>query len=299
MVSRSAPRPCGTRRSPRRLPGAGPVATLDPMPNFICARCGVQFEETPVPPPRCPICEDPRQYLGPNGQEWTTMADLSRTRRNVFRSIESGITGIGTEPAFAIGQRAMLIETPAGNILWDCISFIDQETIEGVKARGGISAIAISHPHYYSSMVEWSRAFGGIPVFLHADDAQWVMRNDPSLTFWEGERRELLPGVTLIRVGGHFPGSCVLHWQGGASGKGTLHTGDSVYVVADKRYVSFMYSYPNLVPLPVSAIRRIVGALDGTEFDRIYGAWWDAVVPSDGRGALERSADRYIAAIGG
>jgi glyoxylase-like metal-dependent hydrolase (beta-lactamase superfamily II) len=267
------------------------------MPNFICTRCGVQFPETAAPPSHCPICQDDRQYLGPNGQEWTTLPDLARTSRNITRPIEPGITGISTEPVFAIGQRAMLIETPAGNILWDCITFIDDETVKAVKSRGGLAAIALSHPHYYSSIVEWSRRLGGVPVYLHADDADWAMRRDPCLVFWSGERREILPGATLIRVGGHFPGSSVLHWQAGASGKGSLHTGDSVYVAADKRYVSFMYSYPNLIPLPASAIRRIAEALDPFPFDRLYGAWWDAVVPEGAKMALEVSAQRYIDAI--
>ena len=267
------------------------------MPNFICARCGVQFDNTAEPPSRCPICQDARQYVGPNGQEWTTLADLARTSRTIMRPIETGITGIATEPVFAIGQRAMLIETPAGNVLWDCITYIDTETVDRLMARGGLAAIAVSHPHYYSSVVEWSRRLGGVPVFLHADDAEWVMRPDPCIVPWTGERKEIVPGVTLIRVGGHFPGSSVLHWTGGASGKGSLHTGDSIYVVADKRYVSFMYSYPNLIPLPATAIRRITGALDAFPFDRIYGAWWDAVVPEGAKAALEASAQRYIDAI--
>jgi glyoxylase-like metal-dependent hydrolase (beta-lactamase superfamily II) len=269
------------------------------MPNFICTRCGMQFEETAAPPPHCPICLDDRQYLGPNGQEWTTLTELTRTSRTTTRPIEAGITGIVTEPAFAIGQRAMLIETPAGNILWDCISSIDDETVHTLKSRGGLAAIALSHPHYYSSMVEWSRRLGGVPVYVHADDAEWVMRRDPCIVFWGGENREILPGVTLIRVGGHFPGSSVLHWQGGAAGKGSLHTGDSVYVVADKRYVSFMYSYPNLIPLPAAAVQRIAAALDPFQFDRIYGAWWDAVVPEGAKMALAVSAQRYIDAITG
>ncbi len=165
----------------------------------------MQFEETAAPPSHCPICQDDRQYLGPNGQEWTTLPDLARTSRNITRPIETGIIGIATEPVFAIGQRAMLIRDPAGNILWDCITFIDDETVEILKARGGLAAIALSHPHYYSSIVEWSRRLGGVPVYLHADDADWVMRRDPRIVFWSGERREILPGATLIRVGGTFP----------------------------------------------------------------------------------------------
>jgi glyoxylase-like metal-dependent hydrolase (beta-lactamase superfamily II) len=225
------------------------------------------------------------------------MDALASASRNIVRPIEPGMSGIATEPAFAIGQRAMLIELPQGNILWDCISFIDEETVRWVRSRGGLAAIAVSHPHYYSSVVEWSHRFGSVPVYLHADDAPWVMRPDPCIVHWEGGQLEILKGATLIRVGGHFPGSSVLHCATGAGGRGTLHTGDSVYVVADKRYVSFMYSYPNLVPLPASAVRRIVNAVAPFRFDRIYGAWWDAVIPSGAKKAMEASARRYIEAI--
>ena len=120
-----------------------------------------------------------------------------------------------------------------------------------IRGIGGISAIAISHPHYYSSMIEWSRAFD-CPVFLHAADRQWVMRPDPAIEFWEGETKEIGQGLTLIRCGGHFEGGTVLHWPGGADGKGVILSGDILQVVEDRRWVSFMYSYPNLIPLPLA-----------------------------------------------
>ena len=91
---------------------------------------------------------------------------------NLIKTVEPNLTGIGTQPSFSIGQRALLVQTPHGNVLWDCISLIDEMTITLVKALGGIAAIAISHPHYYSSMIEWSRVFDA-PVYLHADDRQW------------------------------------------------------------------------------------------------------------------------------
>lgn len=62
-----------------------------------------------------------------------------------------GLVGIGTEPSFAIGQRALLVRTPQGNVLWDSITLIDDATVDAVRKLGGIRAIAISHPHYYSS----------------------------------------------------------------------------------------------------------------------------------------------------
>jgi hypothetical protein len=264
--------------------------------HFICKTCGTQYPASLQPPASCPICLDERQYVGFNGQEWTTLAELRQDHTNEIRELEPGLTGIGTTPAFAIAQRALLLQTPGGNVLWDCISLIDEPTIQAVRALGGLSAIAISHPHYYSSMIEWSRAFDA-PVYLHADDREWAMRPDPAVVFWQGETYPLWDGLTLIRCGGHFAGGTVLHWPGGAEGKGALLSGDILTVVPDRRYVSFMYSYPNLIPLPAATVQRVVAAVEPYSFDRIYGAWWERVMLQDGKAAVQRSAERYIRAI--
>ena len=268
------------------------------MTHFICATCGSQFIETEAPPTNCPICEDERQYVGWGGQRWTTLDALQREYHNVIKPEEPGLTGIGSHPTFAIGQRALLVQTGEGNVLWDCISLLDPPTIAAVNALGGIAAIAISHPHYYSSMVEWSRAFDA-PVYLHAADRQWVMRPDANIHYWEGETHPLPGGLTLIRCGGHFAGGTVLHWPAGAEGKGALLAGDILQVVSDRRYVSFMYSYPNLIPLPAATVRQIAARVDPYPFDRIYGAWWERVVATDAKASVARSAARYIAALQG
>lgn len=90
----------------------------------------------------------------------------------------------------------------------------------------------------------------------------------------------------------------MVHWGAGADGKGALLVGDSITVVSDIRAVSFMRSYPNLIPLPAGEIRRIVAAVRPYAFDRIYGGWWDRVTPRDGKSAVERSAERYLRWIG-
>ncbi|MDE3091463.1 MAG: MBL fold metallo-hydrolase [Chloroflexota bacterium] len=267
------------------------------MTNFICVTCGIQYPATPQPPEHCRICEDDRQYVNSKGQMWTTLGELRKDRRNVLRTLEPGLTGIRTEPQFAIGQQANLIQTSGGNVLWDCISFIDDATVDAVRALGGIRAIAICHPHFYSSMIEWSRAFGNVPIYLHASNREWVMRPDSSVVYWDGETHSLGDGLTLIRCGGHFPGSTVLHWTAGADGHGALFTGDTINVVADRRYVSFLYSYPNQIPLPASAIQGIVNAVEPFQYDRIYGGWLDSVVPRDAQAGVRFSAERYIRAI--
>jgi glyoxylase-like metal-dependent hydrolase (beta-lactamase superfamily II) len=267
-----------------------------PAVNFICVTCGTQYAASVKPPEHCPICEDERQYVGLKGQQWTTMQALQDDYHNIIRTLEPGLTGIGTSPSFSIGQRALLVQTPAGNTLWDCITLLDETTIRLVKAMGGIAAIAISHPHYYSSMIAWSKAFDA-PIYLHAADREWVMRPDPAVQFWEEERQPLPGGLTLIRCGGHFPGGTVLHWPSGAEGRGALLTGDIINVVQDRRYVSFMYSFPNLIPLPAAAVRRVVAAVEPFAYERIYSAWWEKVTFEDGKQAVKRSAERYISAI--
>jgi hypothetical protein len=266
------------------------------MINFICQTCGTQFAETASPPEHCPVCKDERQYIGWEGQKWTTLEDLRRDHHNIVKPLEPGLTGIGSEPSFAIGQRALLVQTPEGNLLWDCISLIDAATVDTVRSMGGISAISISHPHYYSSMVEWSHAFNA-PIYLHRADQEWVMRRDPSIHFWEGEALALFGGLSLIRCGGHFAGGTVAHWPSGADGRGVLFTGDIIQVVPDRAWVSFMYSYPNLIPLPAAKVRHIVAAVENLPYDRIYGAWWERVVKDNAKSAVEKSAKRYISAF--
>ena len=270
---------------------------MSAMENFICVQCGTQFPERINAPLDCPICEDERQFVRHSGQEWTTLNRLAANHRNRFEEEAPRLLGIGTEPEFAIGQRALLVQSPVGNLLWDCITLLDDKTIAGVDERGGIRAIAISHPHYYTTMVEWADRFDA-QIFLHACDREWVVRKSPRIHFWEGTTLSLWDDLTLINCGGHFEGGTVLHFPEGANGKGALLTGDIIQVVQDRRYVSFMRSYPNLIPLRATAVNRILEAIEPFSFDQIYGAWWNANVVSNAKEAVARSAERYVRAIG-
>ncbi|MBV8715950.1 MAG: MBL fold metallo-hydrolase [Chloroflexi bacterium] len=265
------------------------------MPAYICRTCGVQYAPTPVPPEHCPICEDERQYVGWNGQQWTTLEELrAEGRRNTLTELEPGLLQLATQPSVAIGQRALIAQTAGGNVMWDCVSLVDDGSVHALRERGGLSAIAISHPHFYAAMVSWSAAFDDCPIYVHADDAEWVRYRSPGLQLWVGDTREILPGVTLINTGGHFRGSTALHWAEGADSRGLLLVGDSLTVVMDRRYLGFMYSYPNLIPLPADSVRRIAASVRPFAFERIYGAWDGRTVSSAGKDAVERSAERYI-----
>src|ERR1700754_4377818 len=191
---------------------------------YFCATCGAQFTPSDAPPDRCPVCEDARQYVPAAGQAWISEADLAGAHRNEIRR-DGAYDGVGMDPPFAIGQRALLV--PAGDrfVLWDCIPLLDEDAASEIERRGGLAAIAISHPHYYTGMVNWARRFE-CPVYLHADDREWIMRPDDAIELWEGETRELGEGLTLVRCGGHFAGGTVLHRD-----EGTLLWGRIVAVV--------------------------------------------------------------------
>jgi hypothetical protein len=267
--------------------------------HFVCVTCGTQFAASEKEPDGCPICLDERQYVGHGGQKWTTLDGYRKTHKNVFTEEEADLHSILPEPKAGIGQRAFLVRTKAGNVLWDCVPPLDDATVAAVKRLGGLAAVAVSHPHYYTTMVEWSDAFGKVPVHIHALDAKWVMRPDGVVKFWEGESKSLPGGLTLARTGGHFDGFQVLHWPAGAAGKGALLCGDQPYVCQDREWVSFMWSYPNLIPLAPKAIRQVAKSLQPYAFDRLYGAFPGQVVKADAKGVVERSAERYVKRLGG
>jgi hypothetical protein len=219
----------------------------------VCETCGAQFEQRPEV---CPICDDSRQWVPEDGQRWTTREALAEERDQVVRQ-DGAFEGIGVEPAFAIGQRALLVPHGAGSLMWDCVPWVGDVEI------GELTGIAISHPHYYTGMVDWAQRYD-CPVHLHADDREWITRSDGRVELWEGETLDLGDGLTLIRC-----------------------------------WVGFMYSYPNLIPLPEAAVRAIAEKLEPCEFDTIYGAWWDRIVRRDGAAIVQRSAERYVRALRG
>jgi hypothetical protein len=266
------------------------------MPAFICETCGTQFAPSSAPPPACPICEDERQYIGWNGQTWTTH-DALAAKHELRLQEEDGVLAIGLDPAFAINQRALLLQTDTGNILWECLSIVTNEAVAALRARGGVDMIAISHPHFYTSMVEWSDAFGGVPILIHEADKEWVQRPSPAIRHWSGEDLELSDSVTLIQCGGHFDGSAALHWRDGPRPGGALFPGDALQVAQDRRHVAFMYSYPNYMPMAPSAVRMMRDRLVRCEFEDVFGFTWKRNIIGGGRAAVDRSFDRYLAAV--
>lgn len=278
-------------------PGHGAGPRMSGMTLWTCSTCGIEYPDTDHPPSSCAVCEDERQWVPATGQQWTHQRELaSQGYRMEVSRLEPDLYGLQVAPRFAIGQRGLLVRTGEGNLLWEPPGFIDEATIESVRSLGGVAAVSASHPHLTGASIQWSHAFGGVPVLVASADREWIRRPDPAIRLWSGVL-EVLPGLTFIQCGGHFAGSSVAHWAAGAHGQGALLTGDTIQIGADRSSVNAMRSYVNNIPLPERSIRRILQAIDPWDYDRIYNAF--AVI---GRGAgpiVGRSLERYIAWLRG
>ena len=267
------------------------------MTVWICRMCAVEQPDREAAPTVCPICSDERQYVLPTGQSWTTLEELSvEGHRGLVSEVEPGLYGMSIAPAVGIGQRALLVQTSAGNLLWDPTGFVDDELVSTVAAVGGVAAVASSHPHMFGVQVEWSRRFDEVPVYVAAVDREWLQRDDAVIETWD-EFVEVLPGVELHRIGGHFAGSAVARLTG-ADGRGVLLTGDTVASTPDQRWVSFMRSYPNHLPLSAGSVEAVARRLGMLDFDRQYDNFGGRVA-ADAAGWVSRSAERYVAWVSG
>lgn len=257
----------------------------------ICAMCAVEHSERVEV---CAICADPRQWVPEGGQRWTTLTEMVDAGcRTHLTELEPDLWSISSTPDAGIGQHSKLVRTDQGNLLWDPLGYVDDEIVARVLELGPVAAIVPSHPHMFGVQVQWSHALGGVPVLVAAADRHWVAREDPVIRTWS-DTHEILPGVTLTQPGGHFPGSAVVHWAAGADGLGVLLSSDTIFANPDRTSVSFMWSYPNRIPLSGAVVERVTRHVESFTFDRLYGNF-DNVIPSRARDVVRRSADRHIA----
>jgi glyoxylase-like metal-dependent hydrolase (beta-lactamase superfamily II) len=258
----------------------------------ICTACGTTFPEESTLPDVCPICEDDRQYV-PNGvQTWASATDLARDHLVEIRELNQSLYELKLSPEFAIGQRAFLVAAPDGNILWDCIPLLDEAAIEFVRSKGGIRAIALSHPHFYSNMNDWANEFD-CPIYIHEADEQWIFNNSERVELWSGSEKTFWDGVKIHNIGGHFAGSSILHIPF-LSPEGTILCGDTFVVSPSKTHLAVMHSYPNKIPLPISEIEKVRLRMKEIKFDTLH-AWHPTQsIEMGAQRILEISLSRYI-----
>lgn len=261
----------------------------------ICRTCGV---ESAAPSPQlCPICADERQWVPDDGQEWTTREELAAEGHSIsIEEREPGLFALRVEPKLGIGQTCYLAQTDAGNLLFDVPAFIDEAAVAAVAELGGVDAIVPSHPHMFGMQLEWSAAFAGAPVLVCRADADWVQRSGNAIWHFYHEAHPL-PGVSVHRTGGHFPGSVVALWTG-RDGTGVMLSGDSIGPVARSGWVTFMRSFPNYLPLSANVVRRIAASVADLDFDRMYGNFGQQI-SSGAFDAVQSSAERYAEWVSG
>lgn len=247
----------------------------------------------PHSPAHCFICLDDRQYVPETGQAWTTHEALAAQHRVAIKPLGEHLVELQMAPSFAIGQRALLVMTPQGNVLWDCFALLDQPTIDFIRAQGGLRALALSHPHYYTTMNHWAAVFD-CPILLHERDEPWLFNRGPRVELWRGDELPLWEGMRLHRIGGHFPGSSILHVPF-LSAEGAVLCGDTFYLSPSKQHLAVMHSYPNRIPLPSREVARIGQRMQPLAFDALYGFYDFQNVSTGAKQLLETSLTRYEA----
>ena len=262
------------------------------MEHYICITCGTQFAETAGAARALPDLRGRAAVRRPRRAALDYAGETAARPPQRDHAGGAGADRIGTEPKFAIGQRALLVRTPRRQrALGLRHAARRRRPRRGPRARAGIGAIAISHPHYYSAMVEWSRAFGARRSTCTTPTASGCMRPDPAslLGGRDTAARRRADADPLRRPLRRRPGAAL---GGRCRRQGGLLTGDIIQVMQRPQRVSFMYSYPNLSrsrprrcaawptrsrPSPTTASRRVVGSGHPGRCQRDRGALGTAV----------------------
>jgi hypothetical protein len=259
--------------------------------QIICSTCGTYYPGKDIPA-LCPICSDERQYIPVTGQSWTKPSDLHRNHSIRVNKLKESLYELEINPVFAIGQRALLVISENGNVLWDCIPLLDESTIAFINSKGGLKAIGFSHPHYYSNMNEWAERFN-CPVYIHQNDKDHIMVKGSRIQLWTGTELNLWDGMKIMQIGGHFAGSSILHVPF-LSKEGTIICGDTLFLSPSKKHFSVFWSYPNRMPLPLTEIKRVKQRFDGIPFDTFYGYQNIQNLDTGVKQIFEKSMQRYF-----
>lgn len=260
--------------------------------QLICTTCGTWMKEGFDSSQNCPTCSEERQYIPLSGQSWTPEEKLYGNHQVKIIELNPRVFELVIEPTFAIGQRAFLIKSPGGNILWDCIPMLPQATIDFILAEGGLQGIAFSHPHYYSNMHQWAREFD-CPIYIHEKDAPYIHDFGTRIQLWRGEKMNLWDDLLLYNIGGHFEGSTILLVPSIGT-KGSLFIGDALYLSPSLQHFAILYSYPNRIPLPIAKVQEIKERFNQLDFDAIYGFYSYQNVLDGAHALVQRSLGRYV-----
>ncbi|GAA3059559.1 MULTISPECIES: MBL fold metallo-hydrolase [Actinomycetes] len=235
--------------------------------------------------------------MPPQGQAWTSPQEAAQAGAHLeLITREPGVHGLVLHDGPGIGQVTSLVRTSIGNVMIEPPAYIDDDAVAVVASVGGVAAILASHPHMYGVQSLWAEAFSDAGVYVSAADEHWLALRPARTVVWD-DRVQIAEDLVATQIGGHFPGSMVARWRA-PDGRGVLFSGDAIFPVADQGWVTFMRSYPNMIPLSPAVVRRLADHAAQHDYDRLYGNF-ARHISADAAAAVERSARRYIDWVSG
>lgn len=266
------------------------------------------------------LWSDDRQYPCPTGQAYTSPRELAgKTSFELVPEPEDErIIRVKLEPPVAIGQTPFILLTAQGVVVWDCCGFVSVDLMRRIQQQsptGKVLAIFISHPHFFGTSLTWAKLLD-CKVFISKPDRLWYQRGlesappHPDIAARKNFVVEVdqdtftlphLPSITLVRCGGHFPGSNVLHWDRDADAPekqaqrgAAVLCADTFMVMPDRKRFTFAYSFPNNIPLPPHHVERIWTQMRSFNWSATYGGWPGRHILTDSRATLLRCARYYV-----
>ena len=253
------------------------------MTHYCCTNCGFWQRRFDVPT-WCPVCEDYRHPLPPEGYAFRTTSEVANRQRVTWDEPIDGVTRFGTAPSIGIGSCGYLIESPGGNIHFDGCGWYDDDALTHIESRGGVAYLAASHAHVFGAMWRVAERFAPRVVF-QAEALPFCQALSVTLPF--DESYALSPGMVLHRTAGHTPDHTVLHDEQ----NGRLYCGDALkftfpepgQTVGRPDTISCHKAYDAHIPLTHGDCRRYLELFERLDFDAVITPW--EVVPTGGKAA--------------
>ena len=236
-----------------------------PLSHFACANCG--FWQLHFDPPDCPVCTDVRNDLPEDGWNFLPEARVADTHSGTWRQVADDLWAFTTTPALGLGGTGWLIVRPQGNVAFEAAPYYSPDMLAKIRELGGIARLAASHPHGYGALFQLQRAFDPPVVAIHKDDLAYTKALRVTAPY--DDRMELLPGMTLHRVGGHYAGQAALHDAPG----GRLFCGDMFKIDQDadgrSTHVSSHKAFHKDIPLTHGELQNYRDVIAPLAFDAV------------------------------
>ena len=238
-----------------------------PLSRYACANCGY-WQEFFAEPLTCPVCLDVRHVPPENGWQFLSPGDLDARGECNWSEVEPGIWRFTVEPTLGIGPVGYLVTNGEGNVAFEGCDWYNESSLQHIDSLGGVSWLSASHPHSHAALWRVSERFGP-RVAIQREDLPWVSTLNVGRPF--DERLEILPGLELIHVGGHFDGQSVLYDRT----RGILFCGDALKLeleddgrtaYAISCHKAFVRGIP-LTPAEVAGYREVFEDLD---FEQVF-----------------------------